>query len=123
MKKVFELTVTEVDVFDFKTGKWSTLEQPVPTQRAGCTAISIKNKIIFAGGESTAETKAHNEVECFDTDTNTWSKLPSLVEGRHGTQLIWYKKKLYIASGSGGRGGGPELITLECFADKHLNSK
>ncbi|MFT6865406.1 MAG: hypothetical protein ACJA08_000224 [Cyclobacteriaceae bacterium] len=37
--KMFELTIPEVDVFDFKTGTWSTLKVPVPTQRVGCTAI------------------------------------------------------------------------------------
>jgi N-acetylneuraminic acid mutarotase len=114
--KVFELTVPEVDVYDFKTGKWSTLADPVPTQRAGCTATAIGDKIIFTGGESMSQEDAHNQVECLDTKTGKWSKLPSLNTGRHGTQLIWYKKKLYIASGCGHRGGAPELKSIECFS-------
>lgn len=116
IKKVFELTVPEVDVFDFKTGTWSTLDEPVPTQRAGCTAMCIGDKIIFTGGESSKQDLAHNDVECLDTKTGKWSKLPSLNTGRHGTQLIWHKKNLYIASGCGKRGGNPELKTIERFS-------
>ena len=114
--KGFELTVGEVDVFNFKTREWSTLANPIPTQRAGCTAISINRQIIIAGGESTKQQIAHNEVECLDTKTGNWSSLPSLNTGRHGTQLIWFKKKLYIASGCGSMGGQPELNTIECFS-------
>ncbi|MEP3837801.1 MAG: kelch repeat-containing protein [Algibacter sp.] len=116
IKKVFELTVPEVDVYDFKTGKWSTLDKPVPTQRAGCTSICIGDKILFAGGESITQKTAHNEVECLDTKTGDWSTSPNLITGRHGTQLIWHKNQLYIASGCGQKGGRPELITIEKFS-------
>lgn len=121
INKVFDLTVPEVDVYDFKTGKWSTLAQPVPTQRAGCTAICIKDQIIFTGGESLKQKTAHNQVECLHTKTGKWTTLPSLNTGRHGTQLIWYKKKLYIASGCGEMGGKPELKTIECFGKNMVN--
>lgn len=114
--KVFDMTVGEIDVYDFKTGKWSTLDEEIPTERAGCAAIAIGNKIIVAGGESTAHRLAHKEVECLDTKTGKWTELPPLNTGRHGTQLIWYKKKLYMASGCGQRGGKPELDTIECFS-------
>ncbi len=113
INKVFHLTVPEVDVFDFKTKKWATLKQPVPTQRAGCMALAYKNKIIFAGGESIGQKLAHNEVECYDTKTETWSTLKPLNRGRHGSQLVLYKNKIYTASGSGNRGGSPELKTIE----------
>jgi len=116
IKKVFDLTVKEVDVFDFKTQKWSTLDVPVPTQRAGCTSICMDGKIIIAGGESKAQKNAHSEIECLDTRTGEWSTLAPLVEGRHGTQLIKHKKKLYIASGCGSMGGKPELKSIESFS-------
>ncbi|MEP1487548.1 MAG: kelch repeat-containing protein [Algibacter sp.] len=114
--KVLELTIPEVDVYDFKTGAWSTLDTPIPTQRAGCTSICIKDQIIFTGGETAGQKKAHGEIEVFDTKTGLWSTLPSLIQGRHGTQLIWYKKKLYIASGCEERGGSTELKTIESFS-------
>ncbi|MHA7944782.1 Kelch repeat-containing protein [Formosa sp. 3Alg 14/1] len=116
IKKVFELTIGEVDVFDFNTNMWHTLKENVPTERAGVTAIAVKDKILFAGGESSSQKVAHNQVECLDTKTETWSTWPSMPEGRHGTQLIWHKKKLYIASGCGKRGGNPELSTILSFS-------
>ncbi|NIJ43685.1 N-acetylneuraminic acid mutarotase [Wenyingzhuangia heitensis] len=115
IKKVFHLTVPEVDVFDFKTNTWSTLQQPVPTQRAGCMAIAYGNTILFAGGESIHQKNAHSEVECYDTKTKAWSTLKPLNRGRHGSQLILYKDKVYTASGSGNRGGSPELKSIEVF--------
>ena len=91
------------------------MDKPIPTQRAGCTSICIENKIIFTGGETSEQKKAYKEIEVLDTKTEEWSALPSLIQGRHGTQLIWYKKKLYIASGCGERGGSTELTTIESF--------
>jgi len=120
INKVFELTIPEVDVFDYKTGKWSTLANPVPTQRGGIASICIGDKILVTGGENADQLLAHNEVEVLDTKTGTWSTLPSLQQGRHGTQFIWYKKELYIASGCGQRGGEPELKTIERFSDKTI---
>jgi len=38
--------------------------------------------------------------------------LPSLPVGRHGTQAAALGDKVYIAAGSGNRGGGPELDDL-----------
>lgn len=114
--KVFELTEPMVDVYDFKTGKWETLKEQLKYPRAGATAVAMGNKIIIAGGESMSQKLAHNEVECYDTQTGEWSVLPPLNNGRHGTQIILYKKKLYIASGSGNRGGKPELTSIERFS-------
>ncbi|WP_299780712.1 kelch repeat-containing protein [uncultured Formosa sp.] len=116
IKKVMDLTVSEVDVFDFKTGTWSTLNRPVPTERGGCTSICIGDSILFTGGEDVKQVSAHNEVEVLNTKTETWSTLPSLITGRHGTQLIWHKNKLYIASGCRERGGSTELTSIECFS-------
>lgn len=119
IKKVMDITVPEVDIYDFKTGKWSTMDKPVPTERAGCTSISIGDKILFTGGETITQKAAHNEVECLDTKTGEWSVLPSLITGRHGTQLIWYNNELYIASGCSKRGGSSELKTIERFSSKN----
>ena len=103
-------------MFMILTETWSTLDASIPRQRAGCTSICIDNKIIFTGGETSKEKKANGELDVLDTKTGAWSKLPSLVQGRHGTQLIWHKKKLYIASGCSERGGSTELTSIEAFS-------
>jgi hypothetical protein len=70
-------------------------------------------KLLVIGGESMAHEEAHNEVEALDPKTGKWESLTTLNRGRHGTQAVVYKGEIYTASGSGNRGGGPELKTLE----------
>lgn len=111
--KTFTETIGEVDVFDFKTGAWSTLSDPLPTKRAGSYNFAWGNELIILGGESATQPQAHAEMEALDVRTNTWRSLPKMIEGRHGTSAVIYKGTVYVASGSGNRGGGPELKTLE----------
>lgn len=112
--QVLETTIAEVDVYDFKTGQWSTLpkESNIPTQRAGGTAVVQGKKVWIIGGES-PQLAAHNEAEYLNPKTNTWTAGPRMKQGRHGTQAVVYKKKIYIVAGSANHGGGPELNTVE----------
>ncbi|CAN5921776.1 kelch repeat-containing protein [soil metagenome] len=111
---VLNLTVPEVNVYDFKSNSWKPMPaaQNIPTQRAGCTAVTMGNKVVVIGGES-AQKQAHNQTEAFDVRSNTWQTLAPLQTGRHGTQAILYKNKVYIAAGSANQGGGPELNSME----------
>lgn len=121
----FEATIAEIDIYDFETQSWSTLSSPegdIPTHRAGTAAISAGNEAIVTRGESGTQTTAHNEVEALDPEDGSWRALLSLQTGRHGTQLIYSEGKLYIAAGSGDRGGGPELNSLEKVAIPGINS-
>jgi hypothetical protein len=113
--EVFTLLVPQVDVYDFKTERWSSLPETsnLPTLRAGTSALTVKDQVLIIGGESAREGVAHNEVEALDTKTNTWRKLSPLNQGRHGTGVIEYKGQLWICCGSGARGGSPELTTTE----------
>lgn len=115
INQVLNTTIKEVDIYDFKTGKWSTLDASnnLPTLRAGNTTVAYGNKILIIGGESDAHVEAHNEVEAFDVHAQKWEKLPSLHQGRHGTQAVILNKKVFIAAGSANRGGGPELNDME----------
>jgi N-acetylneuraminic acid mutarotase len=114
INQVLNLTIGEVDVYDFKKGTWQTLpaEKNIPTQRAGCTSVTIGNQVIVIGGES-PQKLAHNQTEAFNLKTNAWETLPTLQTGRHGTQAVVYKNKVYIAAGSANQGGGPEINSME----------
>ncbi|WP_420152600.1 Kelch repeat-containing protein [Siphonobacter sp.] len=114
INKVLETTIAEVDVYDFKKGTWETLPATsnIPTQRAGGTAVTHQGKVWVIGGES-PQLLAHNEAEILDPKTNTWTKGPTLKKGRHATQAVVYKGKIYIGAGSANHGGGPELNDLE----------
>lgn len=114
-KKLFELTVPEMDVFDFQTETWIDASDipPLPTARAGNSALVVNGKIVVAGGESGNQKTAHDEVDVYDPETNTWASWPKLDRGRHGTGLVVVGDYLYTASGCGNRGGNPELDTVE----------
>ncbi len=113
INKVLDLVIAETDVYDFKTGKWTTAEQKIPTTRAGNAAIIYQNKAVFIGGEGPHQVPAHDEVEAFDPQTMTWSSMPKLNQGRHGTSAARIGKKWYISSGVANRGGQPERNTME----------
>jgi len=114
INRVIDTTIPEVDVYDFKTGRWETLpaSSNFPTQRAGSTAVTFRDKVWVIGGESPQE-KSHNEAEVLDPKTNKWTAGPLLNQGRHGTQAVVYKNSIYILDGSANHGGGPELNTVE----------
>jgi N-acetylneuraminic acid mutarotase len=119
--QVFSLTVREVDVFDFGTRQWLPYPNgmaPIPTQRAGTTVAVLGGEVVVIGGESGNNTGdlAHNQAEALNPATGTWRSLAPLNTGRHGTQALVYGGKIYIAAGSGKRGGSPELNSLESFS-------
>lgn len=120
INQVLNLTEAAVDVFDFKTNAWTTLPESLnlPTQRAGNATVAFGFKLLIMGGESSAQVEAHADVEAFDTKKMKWEKWPKLNKGRHGTGATIYKKKVYVAAGSGNRGGGPELTSMEVLKEK-----
>ena len=114
---VMNQVIAEVDVFDFTTNTWITLpaENNLPTLRAGTTSVTIGDRLIVMGGESSSQVPAHSEVEAYDVSDKRWHILQPMLQGRHGTQAIVHEGKVFIAGGSGDRGGGPELNTLDCW--------
>lgn len=105
-KQVFELTVPEVDMYDFRTGQWSTLPPSanLPTPRAGTTAVALAGRLVVIGGESGAQQGAHAEVEAYHPVAARWTTLAPLVTGRHATQAVPHDGRIYVAAGSRTRG-------------------
>lgn len=116
----FSLTVPQVDVFDLERRKWLDHDIPnLPTPRAGNMAIAIDGKVVVGGGESSSQKVAHDEVQAYDPATAKWQQWPSLQRGRHGSGFVRLGEYIYTASGSGNRGGGPELISTERLKVAH----
>ena len=111
--KVLELTHKEVDVFDFASQTWSTLDAELPSPRAGNSNLGIGPYLVVMNGESSAQQTAHAEVEVLDTRTGLWSQLPMLNQGRHGTGTVFLNGKIWVHAGSANRGGGPEVSSME----------
>lgn len=112
-KETFKHTISQIDVYDVESGTWETLSAKLPTERAGNMVIAHESKIFVIGGESEGQKSAHNEVEVLDTKTGVFTAYPKLQRGRHGSGLLLYKNAIYVASGSGNKGGSPELKTME----------
>ncbi len=115
-KEVFNHVEPMVDHYDFATGTWATLPSPagdLPAPRAGSMSIAVGRHLVVAGGESMAQGTAHADVHALDTATGTWTAWPSFIRGRHGSGLARLGDRLYVASGSGNRGGKPELESVE----------
>jgi len=112
----FKNTIGEVDVYDVSTQSWSTIDEPLPTLRAGNFVIGLARDILVFGGESKEQELAHSEIDVLSTITNTWSVFPQLPRGRHGTGVVLYNGNLYTASGCGQRGGSPELSDMWIYS-------
>ncbi|MFK8113340.1 MAG: Kelch repeat-containing protein [Rubripirellula sp.] len=113
-KHVFDLTVKPIDAFDFPSGRWlpESESRQLPTPRAGNMAMVWNDEIVVGGGESNQKT-AHDQVEGFDLNTKQWRSWPRLNRGRHGSGFAIVGDYVYTASGSGNRGGSPELTSIE----------
>ena len=109
----FGNTIGEVDIYDFGTGQWSTIARDIPTERAGALSVPMGRYAVVIGGESPTQQEAHDECEALDVVSERWTTLPSLVDGRHSGGVGLVDGRVYVASGSGRRGGSPELDTLE----------
>jgi hypothetical protein len=120
--QLFDLVIPEVDVFDIATGTWSTLPEDLPTPRAGNSTLAVDCRVIVAGGESMAQGRAHDEMEAWHVSRRIWQTLPPMNRGRHGTGHILFQNYIYTCSGSGGRGGGPELDSTERLNIRSLDS-
>ena len=114
----FNPTVAQVDVYDIASNSWQQLPATsnIPTERAGCFTGVIGDEVIVAGGESGSQGAGHEETEAFNVYTQSWRTLANMIDGRHGTSMLVNNGVLYVAAGSGNRGGGPELNTIEAFA-------
>jgi N-acetylneuraminic acid mutarotase len=114
-QQVFDLTIPEVDVYDFASKTWSTLPAAsnLPTPRAGASTVAVGADLIVFGGESMAQSLAHAEVQALDTRTGQWRNLPPLRAGRHGTSVVYFDGAFYTCAGAGKRGGSPLLSTME----------
>lgn len=105
----FDKVVLDVDCYDFKTGKWSTLNAKLPMGTGGGTAVNLDNKIYYIGGERATATKPNGpqkDVYYLDPSTkNEWAKAANLNMARNGVGGTVLDHKIYIAGGAGP--GGP----------------
>ncbi|MDB5007999.1 MAG: hypothetical protein JWP45_2392 [Mucilaginibacter sp.] len=107
----FSQTMLDVDCYDFKIGRWSTLPAKLPLGTGGGTAVNLDNRIYYIGGErATATTQNHSQKDVYYLDpatSNEWTKTADLNMARNGVGGAVLDHKIYIAGGAGGPGGPP----------------
>jgi N-acetylneuraminic acid mutarotase len=107
----FSHTVTEVDCFDFATGKWSTLSAKLPLGTGGGAVVNFKDKLYYMGGERATATSGNGpqkNVYFLDPATNNqWAEVDNLNKARNGTAAVVLNNTIYLLGGSGGGPGGP----------------
>ena len=69
-------------MFDLDTSKWTTITD----------VAVLNNKIYLTGGTAS--------VDCYDPDTNTWTRVANMNIGRRGHSLVSLHGKLYAIGGA-----------------------
>lgn len=115
---LFEPQVLEVDVYDFNTSSWSTLNTSsnIPYPRSGLATVVFNDEIYTIGGETTFNRVGNGQVdvvESFNPLTNTWTTRNSLNYRRHGIQAIVSGDGIHLA---GGAEGGNSMKNMEYYA-------
>ncbi len=102
----FDKVVLDVDCYDFKTGKWSTLAAKLPLGTGGGTCVNLNDKIFYIGGERATTTKPNGpqkDVFYLDPEKDKeWISAPSLNKARNGVGGVVFDHKIYIAGGTAG---------------------
>jgi N-acetylneuraminic acid mutarotase len=92
----FDTNMRVMEVFDPRTGRWSTLPR-VPGRRGGTGAAGIGRWIVSVGGEATSGTI--RTVYRYDVRRRRWSRLPNLPTARHGLGVAAVGGKVYVIGG------------------------
>jgi hypothetical protein len=103
---VVNATTTKVDTYDLANGAggtWQNLDTALPTARGGFATAVLGDEILVIGGEGGG--KAYNNVEAYDTVSNTWRTLEPMPTARHGIQAAVCNDGVYIAAGGMAQGG------------------
>lgn len=114
---LFEPQVPEVDIYNFNSASWITLDpsKNLPHPRSGLAVIVFNDEIFTIAGESTFGTGTNSPrdlVQAFDPTTETWSNKASINNSRHGFQAIVSGNGIHITAGFG---GGSSMKNMEYY--------
>ena len=114
--------VSSIDLYDPSTDTWPSKSNPLATlgsrNRHHFTAVVWKNRFIYAvGGKLSDDATGKKWVDVYDTQSNTWSKLPDLPEVHWGGPAVVLGDRLHVFGGSKGH-----TATLKHHYSLDLNS-
>lgn len=107
----FSQTVLDMDVYDFKSGKWSTLPEKLPLGSGGGSLVNFNEVLYYMGGErATASERNAPRKNTFYFDpaqSKGWMETDSLHFARNGMAAAVIGNRIFAAGGSGGPMGPP----------------
>lgn len=112
LPEFFDDTVPEVDVYDFSTGKWSTVAD-LGRPRGGTASAVLDGKVYVIGGEG--DNRAWTEVDVLSG--SSFQKGPDMPEPRHGTGIVSCNGAIWIAGGERVLGAGDSAKDTFAFFD------
>ncbi|KAF5025676.1 hypothetical protein F66182_2282 [Fusarium sp. NRRL 66182] len=104
-----EDTVFILDLDNLEQG-WRTSKGRMPTPRGGVVSGTIGSKIYVFGGEGNTAVGSggvFDDIEVFDTETETWDKVGKMVMPRHGGAAVAVDGGIYLPGGGTEQGGSP----------------
>lgn len=102
-------TVFMLDLRNLQRG-WTTSKARMPTPRGGVVSGTVDCKVYIMGGEGNPAPGAEgvfNDVEVFDTQAETWSRLEGMRLPRHGGSAAAVHGGIYLPGGGTRLGGSP----------------
>jgi hypothetical protein len=102
------------DGYDLNRGSWTQGRKSLPSPRGGFATAVLGDEILIIGGEGGGS--AHDEVEAYDTASDTWRTLAPMPTARHGIQAVVCSGGVYVADGGTQQGGGGLTDVLEVFS-------
>ncbi len=110
----FDKVVLEVDCYDFKTGKWTTLDAKLPQGTGGGTAVNLDGKLFYIGGERATATLPNGPqkdvyyLNVADPSAK-WVEAAKVNKARNGVGGTVLNHHIYIAGGAGDGGPKPRV--------------
>ena len=94
-------SLSSVEQYDPKTDKW-TKEASMSTPRTQFQTKVINGKIYAIGGKTNqgSETAPLNSVERYDPETNKWTTISQMSDGRYDFQTVVINGKIYAIGGN-----------------------
>ncbi|KAK8071930.1 hypothetical protein PG996_005278 [Apiospora saccharicola] len=96
-------TVFALDLLAVNKG-WELRPGTMPTPRGGLSTAAVGQRIYTFGGEGAITDErpegVYDNVEVYDTTTDTWEVLPPMAHPRHGTGAAAVDGKIYIPGGA-----------------------
>ena len=91
------------------TDQWNIVTN-MPIERNYSGVAALDNKIYVTGGG--VDFHIMSSVDCYDTDTNTWSQVANMNIARYGHSLVSLHGRLYAIGGDGDDGDNVDSVEV-----------